>query len=190
MRKLIFTSIVMLFGVTNLNAQTTDSVVKSPTIKTDSLTKFTQEKFEFTLIDTISKTKDELFLASLTWIATNFKSSKDVIQIQDKDAGKIILKGIISLSGSYDFINFMITIDVKDNKYRIIMHNFEHEGGFNTSARTTNPTGGKLSNDKPDSGWMFKKRWLNIKEETELNTRKLLKNYRKSMKAIQIKDDF
>ena len=43
------------------------------------------------LVDSINKEK--LFVAGMEWVALAFKSAQDVIQFEDKDAGKIICKG-------------------------------------------------------------------------------------------------
>ena len=60
----------------------------------------------------VSKSKNELFSNALEWFANSFKSGKDVLQVSDKESGKIIGKGYFNTSP------IQITIVVKDNKYR------------------------------------------------------------------------
>ena len=63
----------------------------------------------------------ELFEKSMTWMAKAFKSAQDVIQYQDKEAGKIIGKGFMVvgyLAGMPYDTYFTITLETKDNKAR------------------------------------------------------------------------
>jgi Domain of unknown function (DUF4468) with TBP-like fold len=190
--------IILIFISTATKAQEIDTTKKPIAIKTDSITKFNKVDFSLTLIDTISKSKDDLYVNSITWIANNFKSAKDVIQMQDKEAGRIIVRGLLEIDGpsslfttcGRDNVNFKITIDLKDNKYRIVFEDFTHEGGY--CNRYPNPTGGKLALEKPECGTLSlsKPRWTHIKTHTEKEIRKLLRNYRKSMRQNQPKDDF
>lgn len=62
-----------------------------------------------------------------TWIAINYKSAKDVIQLDDPENGKIIMKGTsdfyytIYLSQIPCTCRYIITFDIKDNKFRASM---------------------------------------------------------------------
>ncbi len=77
-------------------------------------------------IQDIKMPKKELYKKILEWMAKSYNSSKEVIQLQDEESGQIIGKGITS------FVNVMveipceytITIDIKDNKYRLTFDNF------------------------------------------------------------------
>jgi hypothetical protein len=54
---------------------------------------------EFKITDTLNVNeinKEEVFESWLEWVATNFKSTNNVIQYQNKDKGKMILKGILA----------------------------------------------------------------------------------------------
>lgn len=70
--------------------------------------------------------KNELYNRAKKWTAENFKSAKDVIQLDDKESGKIIIKGCIiynappfnpgtAYSGSYFFT---FSFDCKNDKYK------------------------------------------------------------------------
>lgn len=74
----------------------------------------------------INATKDELYNRAKKWTAHSFKSSNDVIKLDDKENGKIIIKGSVYYdapafkpgtlySGYY---NFEFTFDCKNGKYR------------------------------------------------------------------------
>lgn len=88
--------------------------------------------FQFTLIDTVSCPKDKLYTRALTWVVKTYNSAKDVIQLNDKDDGKLILKAIMQIPvarGGYETVDYTMTIDVKDNKYRCTITGFTHTGG-------------------------------------------------------------
>lgn len=74
-----------------------------------------------------SISKDEIYTNTLSWLAENFVDSKSVIQLKDKENGKIIVKGMT------DFLNmgvasiptrFTMIIDIKDEKARVEYKNW------------------------------------------------------------------
>lgn len=74
-----------------------------------------QEVIEF---DSISK--DELFNKAIEWITLNYNSANDVIQLSDKETGKIILKGNFStnLWWKQGWIRHTLILEFKDNRFR------------------------------------------------------------------------
>jgi hypothetical protein len=89
-----------------------------------STVSFAQD-FNVSKIDTVDKTKDELYSMSKLFIAKMWNSANDVIQSDDKDAGIILLKGK-SIQKKYYQMNdhtwvysYTITIQVKSGKCRI-----------------------------------------------------------------------
>lgn len=91
-------------------------------------------EFQFVKIDSVNYSKDELFLKAETWLANSFVSSKSVIQMKDKDAGKIICKGVFAYvdkevgSTTHFDIKFSLEISVRDKKYRIKLYDFINSG--------------------------------------------------------------
>jgi hypothetical protein len=99
-------------------------------------------------LDTVSKqvsyasvvetpgTKDELYTKARAWFATAFKDSKSVIQMDDKESGKLIGKGIvlgnirdalnITTLGTFK-LNYTVYITVKDGKYRYEITEFNSQ---------------------------------------------------------------
>lgn len=73
-------------------------------------------------------TKDEMWINLKKWVATEFTTYKFVVDLEDKEAGVMIIKWG-STQNSSVFPHFYITskasyqIDVKDNKYRIKISN-------------------------------------------------------------------
>lgn len=70
--------------------------------------------------------KEELFNRAKAWFVDNYKSANDVIQLQDKDAGVIIGKGIfdagynLGMMVGYDIVHVSHTVKiyVKDGKFK------------------------------------------------------------------------
>lgn len=88
------------------------------------------DELSLKIVQEINLDKDRIFDLSLEWIAKTFVSSKAVIEYQDKNTGKIIGHGQISYTLKPMGLsvpipcNFTLTIETKDNKYRMIFDNF------------------------------------------------------------------
>jgi hypothetical protein len=78
----------------------------------------------------IDLTKDEIYDLSLEWVAKTFFDSKEVIELKDKDNGKVIGKGLTSFRGKVGWFSadipcrFTLIVEAKDNKYRTTYTNF------------------------------------------------------------------
>ena len=87
-------------------------------------------EIHFTGIDTVVGTKDELFVKANEWIALAFKNANAVIQVKDKEAGKLVGKGTMQCmygTRAWAFpitVQFVVTIDVKDRRYRYEFSDF------------------------------------------------------------------
>lgn len=93
-----------------------------------------EEKSVTGIFELKDKTKSEIFSLINKWIAINYNSSKNVIQMSDLESGTIIVKGINSINyrnSNYVVYNttnqflkmdvkHLLEISVKDNKYRIV----------------------------------------------------------------------
>lgn len=83
------------------------------------------------VIDVPGRNKEQIYAATKIWIAENFRSAKAVIEDDDKNAGRVIGKGIIaypcsglSCLGKEDWkISFTMRVDIKDQKYKITFTN-------------------------------------------------------------------
>lgn len=83
----------------------------------------TSDQANYEVIKDHPLNKPTAFKASVEWIATNFNSANDVIQLKDEESGKIIVQAV----GSYyfDFLKsqlihyrYTLTLTLKDNKVR------------------------------------------------------------------------
>ena len=85
------------------------------------------------------KSKDEIHSIINQWVAENYNSANDVIQMNDKEAGTIIVKGVTNITiknlvgkillknNPYvteyvDIpIEYTLTVNIRDGKYRLIL---------------------------------------------------------------------
>ena len=87
----------------------------------------------------IDLTKNEIYDISLEWMARTFFDNKEVIELKDKDNGKIIGKGITMFSGKIGWFSakipcrFTLMVEAKDNKYRTTYNNLVGLYGENQS---------------------------------------------------------
>ena len=89
---------------------------------------------EIVQVDT-SYHKDLIFNSVSQWFAETFKDSKSVIQLSDRENGKIIGKGdysffikstsLLGKMNSNVIVGFTLTADTKDSKYRIQIYDFD-----------------------------------------------------------------
>lgn len=72
---------------------------------------------------TLEATKQELFDRSVDWAAKHYLGSKTVIEVKDKERGKIIGTALLKITNSFgmrqDVYSYTLQIDVKENKARI-----------------------------------------------------------------------
>lgn len=87
-----------------------------------------------TVVQVEGVSKDELYLRAHGWIIKSFNSAKDVVQLDDKEAGKIVCKTVTTLSAGKGFfgkvvmdIYYLLTIEVRDDRYKISASNFVHQ---------------------------------------------------------------
>jgi hypothetical protein len=73
--------------------------------------------------------KEALFDQTVLWMAESFRSSKEVIELKDKDLGTIVGNGVFDLNIGLSIlptnvpVTFKLRIDIKDNKYRMTFSN-------------------------------------------------------------------
>lgn len=126
-------------------------------------------KIMFTEVVTVdSATKNELYLRAREWFAKTYNNSKDVIQMDDKEAGKIVGKGAFKVYAhnmglrDYGLVTYTISITAKDGRFKYELTDIYHtaNGGFAGSA-----AGGAIDNEKPACGnsWISQKAWSEIK---------------------------
>lgn len=84
------------------------------------------------VVEVEGASKDELFDRAMQFVALNYVNANEVVQYRDKDAGKIIIKGVVGVQHPetfvYEKVKFSYTevIEVKDAKARIYRYNFTY----------------------------------------------------------------
>ena len=111
----------MLFSVTTLNAQ-----MYSFLSQTEN--KVGNDGFEYEEIVQINQSKSVLWINLKKWISSNFSSYNRVVDMEDKDAGVLVVKwrsGEEKPYSQYWTAQYEATyqIDVRENKYRIKIYN-------------------------------------------------------------------
>jgi hypothetical protein len=132
---------------------------------------------KFIKVDSVNFTKSEIYDKAKLSIAEIFNSPKTVVQFDDKDSGKILIKaafetqdvknGFGSVVGS-NFIDYTLLIEIKDYKYRITIsdHNHKKIGRFD-GEKPPHPSGfGKIKD----------KQWTKYKVECAENAEKIMSN--------------
>ncbi len=88
-----------------------------------------QTNFQWEKIDSLNKSKSQIYSDTKMFIAESWKSAKNVIQNDDKESGMILVKGGSSKSCIYllNLHNFSFSYTVKffmkENKFRIQIDN-------------------------------------------------------------------
>lgn len=97
---------------------------------------------EIVYADSTLKKKD-LFKKAIEWVALNYNSANDVIQLKDEESGKIIVKGnMVVVINPMGFVferrlKHTITIDTRDGRCRINITDFRGEFKVSSQYETT-----------------------------------------------------
>jgi hypothetical protein len=125
-----------------------------------------------------------LYLRAKEWFVHSFNSAQNVIQLDDKESGKIIGKGLFNVRtvtlGDHDAgnVKFTIEIQVKDGRYKFIITDVWHEAGA-----TKIVTPGDLTLEKTGGGLftMGMPNWTGIKDQTDKNILLMIESLKKEM---------
>lgn len=157
-------------------------------------------KIVFTeVVEVPNVTKDQLYSRAYEWFAKTFNSAQNVIQMQDKENGKIVGKGIfdemnasgtLGMGGVKGYAKFTISIYLKDGKYKYEVADFVHEGIWIGEPYGSPSNGGALENEKPDCGRnvISLGKWEKIKIKVDERTLLLIESLKKAM-AVETAGD-
>jgi hypothetical protein len=129
-----------------------------------------------------SVTKDAIYSAARAWFVDNFKDAKEVLQVQDKEAGELVGKGYINIpSNRFGYIAigvgivwFNVTLYAKEGRYKYIISEFVHEGGL-PQIRDC----GSLDDEEPDR--CSRSIFLEVKEKTDAAMLLMISDLRNSI---------
>lgn len=192
MKKLFVFSVITLFSLTSLFGQN-----GMPNLPIDSVSgKITYKEVVF--VDSLSN-KQELFSRAREWFAKAYKSSTSVIQMEDKENGKIVGKALIPIFYKYmgmqpgGNINYTISIYVKDGRYKYEITDFYHTG-INIGNYPI-PDGGAcerlITEKKGMYGMSYNKTYELYLFQTDDNIKSLISELKTAMKtkATNVKKD-
>ena len=156
---------------------------------------------EVVFVDNIPK--DELYTRAREWFARTFRSAQNVLQMDDKSAGKIIGKGndrgsvyLAPLVASSFLERYTISITVKDGKYKYAIFDFTVQNdpyqGMQYPERVINEiaTNAKWKNDAGEYRKVVKgyiETTIRINETLSSSLKVAMAN---QSKGLKIKDDF
>ena len=94
-----------------------------------------QDRLSFEkVIQADSIKKDYIYNGLKEWVGMNFKSAKNVIEIDDKESGLLIINSVrdydiknLQLSCFDGYLHFTVKFQVKDGRFKVNVTNFVHE---------------------------------------------------------------
>jgi hypothetical protein len=181
---------------------------KSPDAKTSTGPQWSK-------VDSVKKSKDQIYSDTKMFIAEGWKSAKDVIQNDDKDKGVILIRTSINkkiiLGGGLTEASLWYTYNVKflmkDGKYKIIVDNFNYDhgtGGASTGMNIAN-TIANGPQKKQEVEWIYKtnplepfpglmragmseKKYLELRESIQTDMQSIVDSYDKYIKTTTSDD--
>jgi hypothetical protein len=135
----------------------------------------------------------DLYIKANEWFARTFNSANNVIQMQDKEAGKIIGKGNITAYGHFKNFEsgiwkFTVSFTAKEGRFRYVISDIYHEtGGY----ENVKGAGGDIKNEKPECGkwYLTKGQWNKIKARASTQFQDIAKDLEQSMTVTLNEDD-
>ena len=155
-----------------------------------------QENFEWDVIDSIPKLKNQIYTDTKLFIADNWRESKAVIQNDDKEGGNILLKGLTCptikvMTSDYTYCyDYTVIFMMKDNKFRIKIYDVYYNENFST---------GKLGMRIPFDGQpemsairlgLTLKQWANLMSWLKQDLQKIVDSYVYYMNSSTPMDDW
>jgi len=175
--------LIILFKLSNQNSFSQDIL---PIDKESGKITFTE------IIKIDNADAKALYNKAKIWFVHSFNSAQNVIQLDDKESGKIIGKGLfrvvssVIVKGDIGVVKFTVEIVVKDGRYKYTFTDFWHEASF---SNVTTP--GDLRLSKPGGGLLSMGRgnWNGIKQQTKEQVSEMIVSLKKAMASSQSKED-
>ncbi|WP_375418163.1 DUF4468 domain-containing protein [uncultured Hymenobacter sp.] len=140
------------------------------------------------VVDVPGLTKDQLYVRAHEWLAKAYRSANDVIQMQDKEAGRLVGKGTTRVMvRGYDagYVRHTLTIYLKDGRYKYVLTDLSHDApGLKNFV-----SGGPL--ERPNGEVMVmggKKQWDEVRRDADRDARRLVSELQTAMSVKAGKD--
>lgn len=144
-----------------------------------------------------SANSQELYVLANAWFAHSFVSAQNVIQLDDKEAGKIIGKGYFEVSDNVinptmmtvhisGTVSFTIEVQTKDERYKYIFTDFvfrllgQQENDLRSSTLSTSGTYKNKMN----------MRWFELRQNTDGKILNIIDNLKQAMASKSDADDW
>jgi hypothetical protein len=133
--------------------------------------------------------KADLYTRAYAWIANAYHSANAVIQMQDKEAGQLVAKGLtrvnaraLGMTMDAGIVRHTLTIYVKDGRYKYVLTNLTHEDSRPKAASI-----GPLEQEALPFGYS-KKAWAEIKADANRDAYRLVSDLQAAMTLKGAKD--
>ena len=145
---------------------------------------FSQTNFRWEKIDSVPKTKSKIYSDTKMFIAETWKSSKNVIQNDDKEGGAIFIEGTINKIGGSGlrsatfWYSYNVKFYMKEQKYRILIENVEFKSsdraGWTAAVASEWPGGWSCS--------LMEKPWSELMTSLKTDMQNIINDYEKYIK--------
>ncbi len=180
-----FTKLTFLFLFFSFEVLSQDKKIDFPIDKTTKRITYT----EVIVVDS-SLSKNELYSNAREWFAKTYNSSLSVIQMDDKELGKIVGKASIpvhftSLGMMIEggFIHYTISLQLKDGRYKYEITDFNHVGTYVNGKKE--PDGGRcediISEEKTFWGNSYRRTYEKYLFQMNENILSLILNLKENM---------
>ena len=151
------------------------------------------------VIEASGLTKAQIYASVRAWVAEYYVSAKEVIQMDDKDEGVLIIApemiyktGKMVLSAYDGNIKYRLKIATKDGRFKVDVFNFYHRNKPGNAPRCQVGliTDAEECDDKSMNKRSSNKVWLDIKEKVEKNSLVIFTDIEKHIKkAVASKNE-
>jgi hypothetical protein len=140
------------------------------------------------VVEVSGATKEQLYTRAYEWMARTYRSANAVIQMQDKEAGRLMGKGnsrAVIKGYSVGVVNHTLTIYLKDGRYKYVLTDLNHDASGAKDAYS----GGPL--ERPEAQVVMfggKKAWDGIRKEADSDAKLLIASLQSAMSPKGGKD--
>lgn len=138
-----------------------------------------QTTFKIEIIDSVQKTKNQIYSDTKVFIAETWKSSKNVIQNDDKDAGNIFIEGSVQKIGGSGirtatfWYSYSVKFYMKEQKFKVVIENLQFKTsdkpGWTAEVADTWPGGMKCS--------ISEKSWTELMISLKADMQRIIDDY-------------
>lgn len=161
-----------------------------------------QTNFIWEKTDSVNKPASQIYSDTKMFIATTWKSAKDVIQNDDKENGMLLIKGVFIknfnfMMAEYVYVyNYSITFKIKENRFKIILDNVSCERAYVTgSGKSVTKIEPFEGDNCPETGTMSayglpKKKAIVMMSEVKQHLQSIVDKYVNEIKTPTSKNDW